>query len=549
MKSFFVQALFSYAMVITAMASSSASHAAETATEPTLTVAPLFTDRMILQEGMPVPVWGWTTPGHSVTVSFAEQTVTVTAEADGHWEARLQPLVTAAEGRTLTVSDGPTTTIFHDVLVGEVWLCSGQSNMAMRLPLAVGGQEAVKQAGDSSLRLFSTDDTLPWPMPTEPRVRTFAPRAKPYAWQHANPESAADMSAVAWFFAQELRRELKKPVGLILASRGGTLGESWISRQALRAHPKLVAMADLTDRWHEDAPEARKRMQAAQAAWTAAAKVAKAEGKPEPAKPKNEAALGTTSYASGCYNNYIAAIHPFAMRGVIWYQGEGNGDHHIKEVSSGANYERVLTTLITDWRQRWNQEHLHFLIVQLANYHLPPTAPRERDGWSEVRAVQALVADTLPDCGLAVINDLGDAKDIHPTRKAQVGERLSLAARAKVYGQKVVFSGPVLKDMTVSGSTVRLRFDQVHGGLVASSEGLTGFAIAGSDRRWAWADAHIDNDTVILTSTTVANPVAVRYAWAIGSVASLFNGAGLPASPFRTDDWPGVGTGDAPMQR
>ena len=549
MKHLMTSYLVGCAMALIAATCSGVTYAAETSTASGLAVAPLFTDRMILQEGMPVPVWGWTTPGHTVTVSFATQTVTGTAGADGRWEARLQPLTTAAEGRTLTISDGPTTTTFQDVLVGEVWLCSGQSNMALRLPLADGGPEAVQKAGDTNLRLFSTNDALPWPMPTEPRVRTFAPREKAYAWRHADPESAADMSAVAWFFAQELRRELKKPVGLILASRGGTLGESWISRQALRADPKLVAMSDLTDQWFADGPAARQRQQAAQAAWKVATEAAKAAGKPEPAKPKNEEALGTTSYASGCYNNFIAAMHPFAMRGVIWYQGEGNGGNNIKQVSSGAKYERVLSTLITDWRQRWNQEHLYFLIVQLANYCPPPAAPLERDGWSEVRAAQALIATTVPDCGLAVINDLGDAKNIHPTRKAQVGQRLGLAARAKVYGQNVIYSGPVFKDMTISGSTVRMHFDQAHGGLVAANGGLTGFAVAGADHQWAWAEARIDGDTVVLTSSAVPNPVAARYAWSIGAVGTLFNGAGLPASPFRTDDWPGVGTENAPMQR
>ena len=544
MKSVISSSLLGYATFLIVAVFSGVTHAAENSTRPGLTVAPLFTDRMILQEGMPVPVWGWTTPGHTVTVNFAAQTVTGTAGADGRWEARLQPLVTTAEGRVLTVSDGPTTAAFKDVLVGEVWLCSGQSNMAMRLRLAEGGPEAIKMAGDPSLRLFSTDDTLPWPMPAEPRIDAFAPRGKPYAWQHADSQSADDMSAVAWFFAQELRRELKKPVGLILASRGGTLGESWISRQALRADPKLVAMSDLTDQWLVDAPAARQRQQAAQAAWKIETEAAKAAGKPEPAKPKNEEALGTTSYASGCYNNFIAAIHPFALRGVIWYQGEGNGGNSIKQVSSGTNYERVLTTLISDWRQRWNQDRLHFLIVQLANYCPPPIAPLEKDGWSEVRSVQAVVASNVPDCGLAVINDLGDAKNIHPTRKAQVGQRLALVARAKAYAQNVVYSGPVFKDMTVSESTVRLRFDQAHGGLVAGSGGLTGFAVAGADRRWVWADARIDGDTVVLTNTAVTNPVAVRYAWAIGAVASLFNGAGLPASPFRTDEWPGVGSGN-----
>ena len=533
MKPFSTASLIGCAMVlITAFV-----HAAETTAASGLTVAPLFTDRMILQEGMPVPVWGWTTPGSIVTVRFATQSVTGTAGADGRWEVRLAPLATAAEGRPLTIGDGQTTTTFQDVLVGEVWLCSGQSNMAMRLPLAEGGPEAVKQAGDDRLRLFSTDDALPWPMPAEPRIRTFAPRGKPYAWRHADPESAADMSAVGWFFAQELRREMKKPVGLILASRGGTLGESWISRQAMRADPMLAPMSDLTDRWLADGPAAQQRQQVAMAGWKAAAEAAKAAGKPEPAQPKWEPALGTINYASGCYNNYIAAIHPFAIRGVLWYQGEGNGWCDIKEVSMGSNYARVLTTLISDWRQRWGQEHLAFLIVQLANFTPPPTVPPENDGWAAVRAAQAAVAGTIPDCGVAVINDIGDAQNIHPSRKAQVGQRLALIARAKFYGQDVVCSGPVYVGMSVSGSSMRLRFEQAHGGLVAASGGLTGFAVAGADRRWTWAEAHIDGEAVVLNCPGVAAPVAVRYAWSMGGVGNLFNGAGLPASPFRSDDW------------
>ena len=527
------------ALVVLLLTSCSAfTPALETSTQ----IAPIFTSGMVLQEGIAVPVWGWATAGDTVTVRFAGQSQAATAGADGRWEVRLAPLTTSAEGRQLVVSTAASTTTFEDVLVGEVWLCSGQSNMAMRLPEAEGGKAAAAAANDPLLRLFSTDNSLPFPMPVEPRTRSFATRTKPYAWKRADPESAADMSAVGWYFAQELRRELKKPVGLILASRGGTVCEAWIRREAMLKDPVLAAYVATTDAWLDDIPAARKRSDQALAAWKTSADEAKAQGKPAPAKPKGEPALNSISYASGCYNNFIAAIHPYALRGVLWYQGEGNGDNTGKEgLSCGVDYQRVMTALMVDWRELWGQERLPFYLVQLASYCPPQPKPVEKNGWAEVREAQAKVAATVPDSGMAVTIDIGDAKNIHPENKAEVGRRLALVARAKTYGQQVAFSGPLFKSMTIAGSAIRLTFDHVEGGLKAKDGKLSGFAVAGADQKWAWAEARIDGDEVVVSCATIPKPVAVRYAWEMGPVASLFNGIGLPAAPFRSDTWPGVG--------
>ena len=504
-----------------------------------LQTAPLFTSGMVLQEGIPVPVWGWAAVGEKVTVRFAGQTCSAQANNDGRWQVRLAPLTTSAEGRQLVVATPTATTTFEDVLVGEVWLCSGQSNMAMRLKLSDGGPAAVAAAGDAQLRLFSTDDTLPSPMPDAPRTRSFAPRAKPYTWRRADPESAAEMSAVGWYFAQELRRELKKPVGLILASRGGTVCEAWVRREALLQDPACAPYVAKTDAWMDEYPSALSRFTSAQNVWKQAVAEAKNKGESEPAKPRQEQALNTISYASGCYNNFIAAIHPYALRGVLWYQGEGNGGarNNPDGLSSGVDYQRILTLLINDWRQLWGQEHLAFHIVQLASWGSAQAQPPASNGWAEVREAQATVAVTVPDSGLAVTIDIGDVKDIHPRNKAEVGRRLALVARARTYGQAVPCEGPRFTGMQVQDGSLRLRFDHRDGGLVLTSSQQPAFAVAGADHRWRWASARIDGDAVVLSSPEVTAPVAARYAWEMGPAATLFNGLGLPASPFRSDDW------------
>lgn len=511
-------------------------------TEATLQTAPLFTSGMVLQEGIPVPVWGWAAAGETVTVRFAGQTCTAQTGSDGSWQVRLAPLATSDEGRPLVVSTSKTSTTYDDVLVGEVWLLSGQSNMSLRLPQSNGGPAAAAAANDPALRLFSTDDALPGPMPATPRTRSFSPRSKPYLWRRADPDSAADMSAIGWYFAQELRRELKKPVGLILASRGGSICEAWLRREALLKDPHFATHVAKTDAWMAEFPAVQQRFSEALAAWKKACSEAKAAGKPEPAKPNEEPALGTISYASGCYNNFIAAIHPYAVRGVLWYQGEGNADYSggRESLSCGMDYQRILTALITDWRQLWGQEHLPFYIVGLASWWQPQANPPEKNGWAEVREAQARTAATVPDSGMVVTIDLGDVKDIHPRNKAEVGRRLALVARAKTYGQQVACFGPTYRAMQIEGSAIRLTFDHAEGGLVAKDGKLPSFAVAGADRKWTWAEARIDGDSVIVTSPKIASPVAARYAWDMGPVASLFNSNGLPAVPFRTDDWPGI---------
>jgi sialate O-acetylesterase len=488
-------------------------------TEPTpvsrLAMAPLFTPGMVLQHGQPLPVWGWSSPGDYVTVQFAGRSWSALAAADGRWQVQLDPQDISNIGRTMTVSTGTHSVALGDVLVGDVWLCSGQSNMAMRLPKAEGGAAAVAGADDPELRLFSTSDAMPSPMPTTPRVRTFAPRKEPYLWRRANPESAADMSAVGWFFAQEIRRTRKIPLGLILASRGGTIAEAWVSREALLRDPHFAAYVAVCDEWRQ--------------------KRNLPQDSPNTPPDRN---TGVNAWASGCYDNFIAAIHPYGLRGVLWYQGESNGNT-IHGRACGADYQRLVTTLIDSWRGHWAQERLPFLIVQLANYKAAPASAAETAscGWAEVREAQAAVAKAIPDVGLAVTIDIGDPNDIHPRNKAEVGRRLALVAQAQVYVEAVTSSGPTYRSMRIEGSSIILSFDHTEGGLVAKNGTLPGFTMAGKDRRWEWTEAQIVGSEVVLTSTKVAEPVAARYAWSIGPMATLYNGAGLPAGPFRTDTW------------
>jgi sialate O-acetylesterase len=475
-----------------------------------------FSDGMVLQREARVPVWGTADVGEAVTVSVAGQTVRSTADAAGKWMVDLTPLPVGAPLEV--VIEGKNKLTVHDVLVGEVWLASGQSNMEWSVRRSANADAEIAVANYPAIRMFTAKRSA------SPEPSTDVPGQ----WKAATPEVVGAFSAVGYFFARELHQKLGVPVGIIHTSWGGTPIESWTKESVLRADEKYKAVFERWQRAVEDYPAAKKEHDAKVAQWEAAAAAAKAEGKLEPTRPAAIADPNTSRRPGALYNGMIAPFVPYAVRGFLWYQGEANAGR-------AYQYRDLFQTMIRDWRADWNQE-LPFLFVQLANYRARKEQPDESD-WAELREAQTM-ALALPRTGMAVTIDVGEEKSIHPLNKQDVGHRLAVAALAQEYDQNIPYSGPMYDSMAVEGNAIRLKFKHTNDGLVAKDGALQGFAIAGEDRKFVWADARIDGDTVVVSSPAVTTPVAVRYAWANNPAANLYNGAGLPTSPFRTDDWP-----------
>ncbi len=487
----------------------------------------ILSDHMVVQADTPVPVWGWADPGEQVTVSLAGQTATATADADGKWRATLGKLQATAQPQTMTVIGKNTLTV-NDVLIGEVWLGSGQSNMAMRVESSLNAGQEKAAATLPQIRMFTVERAAT----TEPQTDCKG------QWMVCSPETVGAFSATAYFFGRELHRELKQPVGLINSSWGGTAVEAWTS---IEAQSKLPGYSAISATWKEatakpwDEAKAQADYQAARAKWIETVKAAKAAGKPygraplPPVDPRLH-----QNHPANLFNGMIAPIIPYAIRGAIWYQGEHNSNKPYANL-----YGLQLKTLIADWRARWGTD-FPFAWVQLPDYLAPQQEPVEMlQRWPVIRE-QMLQTLSVPNTGMAVTLGLGEEKDIHPKNKQGVGQRLSLWALGEVYGKKVAAtSGPLLKSHVIKDRNVILTFDHAGAGLQSKDGGeeLQGFAIAGEDRRFVSARARLLNGRVVVNSPAVPNPVAVRYAWANNPVWSLQNSAGLPASPFRTDDW------------
>jgi sialate O-acetylesterase len=476
-----------------------------------LRAAPIFSDNMVLQRGAPVAIWGWADDGEKVTVNFRGRTVTTTAN-NLAWELKL-PTMKAGGPDTLTIRSGARTLQFTNVLVGEVWLCSGQSNMEWPLKATFEPQQHIASATNSQIRLLKV-----------PKKRLASPTTLLEAnWTTLSPESVENFSAVAYYFGRDLQKALGVPVGLIGTYWGGTPAEAWTSRQGLEADTRYrIRTVDEPEAAHANW---RKAMYKFEEERDAAAAEGKAFNKRAPWEPWRGGEL---------FNGMIAPLVPYTVKGAIWYQGENNAPN-------AARYRDIFPNMIRDWRRQWNDD-LTFLCVQLAPFKAVQAEPGESD-WAELREAQLLATKKLPKVGMAVITDVGDEKDIHPQRKEPVGQRLALAARAITYGHKVEYSGPLYKAMEVKEGKAVLSFSHVGGGLVAKDGPLKGFAIAGEDRKFVWADAQIVGDKVVVSSPKVSQPVAVRYGWADCPVVNLWNKAGLPASPFRTDDFPMITAG------
>lgn len=622
----------------------------------------LFTDHMVLQRDLELHVWGWADPGEAIDVTLTGVSRQTVAADDGRWSVSF-PSHSAGGPFTLEVR-GKNTLLIRDVMFGEVWVASGQSNMTYALSNAANAAEAVPKANDPDLRFF----TVPKSIALEPQTDTL-----PAAWQVCTPDTAKEFSAVAYFFAQELRGRLGVPVGVILSSWPGTLAEEWTDPDSLRGVPVLQPIAQ---RW--DATPSKEKSFAAHGSgfslefddfellpsnanaapvslsnfddglanistggtWTFtwpdapdavfelvapgrggkgyAAKIAGELNGASYARWQadlraNHAPFDLSDYAgvrfwvrgngafafhtlqptisdwddyganvvtattewkqttilfkdlkqdgwgvrhdftanqitgfyitastdlvdpprppSGLYQGMIAPLLDYKIRGAIWYQGESN-------TPRAFQYRSLLPALIRGWRAAWEELNFPFLIVQLPNRG--STAEFADSWWAELREAQLFAAEQVPNTGLAVTIDVGESWNLHPPRKAEIGQRLALWALATTYGQKLEYSGPLFDKMHIEGAEARISFTHVGTGLIAYGESLQGFAIAGDDRKFHRATARIDGNSVILSSPEVAQPVAVRYAWADSPNCNLFNKEGLPASPFRTDGWPGA---------
>jgi sialate O-acetylesterase len=478
-----------------------------------------ISDHMVLQREKPVAVWGWADAGESVTVTFAGQSKSASAGADGKWMLKLDALPASAEPRTLVVTgrDGHQIEV-TDVLVGEVWLGSGQSNMAMTVAGCYRFDEEKASAKFPLIRHYRENST-----------HAMEPQAEGKGtWQECMPDNVGGFSAVLYFFGREIHRETGVPVGLVNTSVGGTPIESWVAAATQSSDPETKANFDakMKDYLAFDEAKAPELHQKQMAIWKAAVAKAKAEGKTfvTPA-PKDPLAMRRFKGGpAGLYNGKVANLAPYTLRGMLWYQGEGNA-------GNPGLYEKQLSQLVTSWRALW-QDEVPFAWVQLPNYR-----DSDSESWPRVRESMMKVL-ALPKTGMAITLDIGDPKDIHPKNKQDVGLRLSYWALASVYGRKVpAISGPLPAGDKVEGSSVRISLKHADGLKTRDGGAVRGFRVAGADKAWKPATARIEGTEVVVSSPEVSAPVAVRYAWAENPDCNLVNGAGLPATSFRTDDW------------
>ncbi len=623
-------------------------------------VSPIFGDNMVLQRGKPNTIWGWSDPGDTVRVQIGANTATGTAGPDRRWVVRILPPAPGGP-YSLTIT-GHKTVELHNVLVGDVWLCGGQSNMGLPLRFAKNADDEIKAANYPDIRFFTVGGH-----PAYHRVDVIDGN-----WRVVSPDTASLMSAVAYYFGRKVQQEIHVPIGLVIDAVGGTPAESWTSAEALRPlHDFDVPLAELDRLKSENAPEYGnyvthwydqydigergnwatpdfddstwksvpipggfvelavpdtpslvwfrreitlpdplpagsamlylgeiERMDTVYingksvggSAWVENPRVypvsaalkpgrnviairilkTRPDGgflsKPEDlhlnigdqtsvplagqwkaklsvdARPPQPLPIGYENWPvmpTVLYQGMLAPIGPLSISGAIWYQGEQNSPR-------GYQYRKILPAMIADWRSLFAQGDFPFYIVGLPAFTKRSPVPIDGDDWTETRESQAIAAATVPNSCLAVTIDTGDPDNIHAKDKQPVGDRLALCALAKYYGKNVVYSGPTLESVERLPGSIRLHFTHADGGLVVKGDKLEEFSIAGDDRKWFWADARVEDGTVVVSSPSVSNPTQVRYAWQSNPAATLFNGADLPAVPFRTDTWPGKTEGHRP---
>ncbi len=476
----------------------------------------IFSDNMVLQRLHPVAVWGTAAAGERVVVQLAGQSVSTAADHSGRWRVVLKEL--PAGGPYELKAGGTNLLTIHNVLIGDVWLCAGQSNMGITVAQSNNGDKAVARSNNSAIRLFKVGQSI-----------AFAPEADlTGAWAVCSPATVGSFSAVGYYFGSELAHEVGVPIGLIDCSYGGYPIDAWLSRSALE--PLSTYAYDLA-KWDlvlARYPIKQKDYAEQASQWKSWANTLKRFGLHPSRPPKPPYPPSMLGRPTSIFNAMVAPLIPFSLRGVIWNQGEG-------DVGKASRYGVLFPALISDWRARWGQAVLPFYFVQLHNY-LGRAAQMQRSLIAELRESQQ-AALSLPHTGMAVAIDLGGTDNsIHYLNKSEVGGRLAAAVLAEEYGHKLASSGPTFLSATVEGATIRIRYQHCDGGLrTRDGQPLRGFAIAGADKRFVWADAVVDRNCVIVSSPRVKNPVAVRYAWADNPDCNLINGALLPAAPFKTD--------------
>jgi sialate O-acetylesterase len=531
------------------------------ATHDVLWLPQIFGDHMVLQQGKDLPVWGKAKPGESVTVTVGDRSAETRAAADGKWVLRLKPLPVTQEAVQVKISSAGEQRIFDDVLIGDVWLCSGQSNMAMPINKMKTGHEEVAKANHPKLRYFKI-----------PRSVSFdKSETVKGEWVVCTPESltADGFSAVGYYFGTALLKDLNRPIGLIGAYDGGTRIHCWMSLESLQSFPghrtdtakqvneflrkKASLEGDmahhknvLLPKWEEELKAFKAEMDKRNAAWLEARAQATKSNQPIPPRPARAkianrplAHDGNFTLPTVLYNAKIAPLAPYALTGALWYQGEANAYPGMNE-----EYATLLPMLIQDWRKQWGQGDFPFLYAQLPNLNSHGGEPKYDDWWPALRESQRIAAST-PNTAMVVTIDVGDPNDLHPTIKKPIAERLVSAAKKIAYGEDHVISGPMIESAERQGDKVVLRFTHTGGGLmigsmdqnfkVSKSQGpLANFELAGADGTFAAAQAAIDGDSVLVWSDAIKLPTAVRYAWKDNPqpAVNFYNREGLPASPF-----------------
>lgn len=511
-----------------------------------VTLAPLFSDHAVLQRDKPLPIWGRADAGEKISVTFQAQTQRTTTAADGRWIVFLDALPATTQGADLSVAGKNTVTV-RDLVVGEVWLCSGQSNMEFTVDARPGTWQANTRAANAAAEIAAADFPLIRHVRIEHTVAAVpADTVATSGWLPATPANVGGFTAVGYFFARDIFQKLGVPVGLIHSSWGGTPVESWMSPAALASNP---AFAHVTTRWQQNIasyPANKAAFDAGLAAWTKAEATAKldaiaagAKTKPKTdgqkiyaawlkknPRPRAPRGPGDSWTPAGLFNGMINPLLPYALRGALWYQGESNADR-------ANEYHALFAATIAAWRAHFGQGDFPFYWVNLANYKIPSDSTDAT--WAFLREAQTQTL-SLPNTGQALAIDLGNPDDIHPANKQDVGRRLALLAKNRIYGTTVDDTGPTFASATREGAALRVRFNAASG-LIAHEKPVQSLEIAGVDRVFRPATAKIDRETLLVSSPTVKEPVAVRYAWKNAPEANLFNGAGLPAVPFRSDRW------------
>ena len=512
----------------------------------------IFGDHMVLQQRVPVTVWGWADPNEAIQVTIGTVTANTTADAEGKWRCKLGKMQSTTIPITVTVSGATQKIVFADVLIGDVWICSGQSNMALSMSEASNAREVLPNANYPELRIFSV------------KVK---PEIEPQhdcegRWVCCSPEVARTFSAVGYLFGMELAKAKKLPLGLIGSYVGSSPAQAWTSLEALKSDPDLKS--GYADGFMALTANA-KAVQAAHDQWMAnggaayyetgrqynmAKYLAKEKGLPAPPPPPPPFPLPyapeppdfkDTNLPTVLFNAMIHPLIPYAIKGVIWYQGESN------EAKPGL-YRRLFSAMINDWRTHWSQGDFLFLYVQLPGFRVRQPEPASGGGWPLVRETQMLALKSVPQTGMAIAIDCGEGNNLHPSFKSEIGRRLSLLARRMAYGEDLVASGPLYESHQVAGNKIKIVFSSTGTGLkigvppkesktpVPPVDEIKGFAIAGPDGKFVWAKATIGSpNTVVVWSDQIKNPTAVRYGWAENPEVNLYNSADLPASPFRTD--------------